>query len=176
MSTEPQSNIAELLERAGARSRGKRFDCPDCGARGAVSVNESKQLFCCHHFGCEFHGGVGTLQRRLGIERERLPRAEYLQRRKTHQRACAAALSLYSKAHQRQLELREQLRELGRAELVAHEAGPVTADWDSLARVYRERPEVEQELDVLENGSAKDIRTAIFAETVDRKGGDEWLK
>jgi len=162
MNTELHPGITELLEMAGARPHGKRFDCPDCGARGTVSVDASKQVFCCHHAGCEFHGGIGTLQRRLGIERERIPRAEYLQRRKTQQRTREASQRLSYASKARQLELQARLQELGRAELLAHEQGAHDpAAWDTLTGVYAERPRIERELDGLESGSAAQVFQAI---------------
>src|SRR5579862_5058818 len=62
-----QVGTGELLQALGSRPRGRKRDCPWCGGRGTVSVNEAKGLFCCHHAGCDFHGGIGSLRRLLNL-------------------------------------------------------------------------------------------------------------
>lgn len=150
LSTTLQPGIVELLEQAGANIRGRRADCPDCSSRRTVSIDEGKQVFFCHHIGCEFHGGIGTLRKRLNIEDERND-AEKERDRRACERAHEAAVKLYQMAHSRQLELREMLRELGRLKLRAHETGPTDHAWNVLADVYSRRPGIERDLDALES-------------------------
>lgn len=151
--TVTQPGIPELLETAGARPRGNRHDCPRCG--GARTVTHADETFFCHK--CQWKGNSATLAKELGIH-QRIPSAEYRELRQRRERAHKAALKLYQAARDRQLELREQLRELGRAELVAHEAGPDNpSTWQTLSRVYTEGPAIERELDALESGNADTV-------------------
>jgi hypothetical protein len=156
-----QTDIGALLEMAGARIRGRnRADCPDCKRPRAESFNET--AFCCHGIDCGFHGGPGTLRKRLGIERQWLPKAEYIRHCRERERVHDAALRLYAAAHARQLELRDDLRILGRLEERAHEMGADDPNtWEILSTVYELRPAIERDLDVLESGSAKDIFQAV---------------
>jgi hypothetical protein len=56
---------------------------------------------------------------------------------------------------ERRAKLVEELRILGRAELLAHDAGPNgTGAWEALSRIYAQRPAIEAELTTLEEGSA----------------------
>lgn len=156
-----QADIKELLTLAGARIQGRRADCPDCGSRRTVSIDEARRVFYCHHAGCEFRGGVGTLERRLGIERERIPRSQYVQKLKTQQRAAEASERLAHACRARQFELLARLRALGALELAAHNAGPSEVAWEILSTIYHERPGVEQELECLETGSAACVFEAL---------------
>ncbi len=148
-----QPGVVELLEQAGAHPRGNRHDCPKCG--GFRTVAHSEEAFYCHK--CQWKGNAVTLQKELGIY-QRLPSAEYRELSRKRERAHEAALRLYRAAHAHQLELREELRSLGRAELVAHEAGPDDPSaWDILGAVYQARPEIERKLDLLETGTVEQI-------------------
>ena len=150
-----QYELGALLEMIGARLRGRnRADCPECKRFRAVSFTD--ETFFCH--GCQWKGNAVTLANELGIYR-RIPSAEYREQSRKRERTSEAACRLYSLAHQRQLELREVLRELGRLELAAHHAGPTEEAWEILSTVYAERPAIEQELDALESGDP----AAVFA-------------
>jgi len=123
-----------------------------------VTVDQVKEVFCCHHAGCGFHGGIGTLRKRLGIAREWLPRAEYIRQQQTRDRVHAAAEQLAAWVHDRRKELLRALHELNRLEALAHKAGrrhPAT--WGALTLVYGQRPEILVELAILENASAVDL-------------------
>jgi hypothetical protein len=121
-------------------------------------VNLDKQVFHCFYAGCEFSGGIGALRNRLGLRRERVSKGEWIRRRREQERAHDAAVRLYVVAHARQLELREGLRLLGRAEIVAYDAGPDDPHtWEILSTVYQRRPEIEGELDALENCGAAEV-------------------
>lgn len=146
MSATAQDELSALLKQAGARPRGNRHDCPKCA--GLRTVTHTSECFYCHK--CQWKGNAVTLQKQLGIY-ERIPSAEYRKQSQMRRRAHEAALRLYAVTHQSQLELRKRLRELGRLELVAHEAGPTEEAWDVLAKVYAERPRIEQKLDALES-------------------------
>lgn len=153
-----QPGISELLERCGARPRGKRFDCPECGARQIVAVNEAKQVFFCHHAGCDFRGGIGTLRKRLGIRHEWLPRDEYRRQRKERGQAHEAAARLCYAVHQRRMKLLDSLHDLNRLEALAHDQGPDSERaWQGLALIYTARPKIGRELDRLESGSLADL-------------------
>ena len=96
ITTTPDS-VALLLELNGAKLRGRnRADCPDCGGCRTVAYEELKGVFYCHHAGCTFRGGKGTLRRRLGLHREWLPREEFLQRERDRTRASTIAGKLYA--------------------------------------------------------------------------------
>ena len=159
MSTTFQPGIVELLELAGANpprfGRGK-WTCPNC-QRPALSVNTDKQVFNCHHAGCDFHGGIGTLRQRLGIEREWLPKPEYIRQCRECESVHDAALRLYAAAKARRFARYDELRILARMETGAHIAGLTEAAWDTLALVYAERPVIECELDILENSGAAEL-------------------
>jgi ribosomal protein L37AE/L43A len=146
MSTATQVGISALLEQAGAHTRGNRHDCPKCG--GLRTITHSGDCFYCHR--CEWKGNGITLMRELGIEDDRTD-AEKERDRGEREQAHEAARRLYAAAHKRQLELREMLRELGRLELRAHDAGPVEQAWNVLADVYSQQPGIEYELDALES-------------------------
>lgn len=157
MSTTIQHGIEELLEQAGARPRGKRHECPKCG--GLRTVTHTEECFYCHK--CGWKGNTVTLAKEIGVYR-RLPSEEYRELRRKRERAQEATRRLYAVAHKRQLELREQLRELGRAETLAHEAGPEDPNtWEILSRVYAEQPRIEQELDALESADPKVVFEAL---------------
>lgn len=166
MSVAIQPGIEELLEQAGARpprrGRGK-WTCPECH-RDTLSVNAQKQVFNCHHAGCEFRGGMGTLRKMLGIEREWLPRAEYEARRQRREQVDHAAERLYQTAKARRFELYDELRMLYQIEAEAHAAGPERAEvWDTLAHAYSRRPDVLAELAFLENSHATSLRRFLDA-------------
>lgn len=156
MGTLVQGDIGALLEQAGARpprhGRGKWL-CPECG-RPDLSVNLEKQVFHCFHAGCSFAGGIGTLRQRLGIEREWLPKAEYIRQCRQRESIHDAALRLYQAVKARRFELLNEFHTLNRIEAGAHKAGPTQAAWGALALIYQQRPPVEQQLDRLESGSA----------------------
>lgn len=155
MSATAQAELSALLEQTGARPRGNRHDCPKCG--GFRTITHTDECFFCHK--CQWKGNGVTLARELGIYR-RIPLAEYREQSRKRERAHEAALRLYQKTHSRQLELHERLRKHGRAELVAHDAGPDAPNtWEILSFVYDEMPRIEAELDILES----DNPAAIFA-------------
>ncbi len=152
-----QFEIGVLLEKAGARPRGKRFDCPKCG--GVRTITHADDVFYCHK--CQWKGNTVSLAKELGLY-QRLSPAEYRELRQNRERAHDAALRLYAAAHARQLELRDDLRILGRLEQRAHEMGADDPNtWEILSTVYELRPAIERDLDVLESGSAKDIFQAV---------------
>lgn len=157
MNAAHQANVASLLELAGAipsrHGKGK-WTCPAC-KRPTLSVNPDKGVFHCFHGGCTFQGGIGTLRKWLGLRREWLPRAEYLRLRRQQQQARAAAQRLAQVVRERRAQLLEELRTLGRAELMAHNAGPHdAAAWEALFRIYAQRPAIEADLTALEEGNA----------------------
>ncbi len=166
MATVVQPALVELLKMSGARTRGRRADCPDCGSKRTVSVDESKDVFFCHHAGCGFHGGIATLRRRLGIERQWLPRGEYIRLQRGRERADRLALDLYERVKARRFKLLDELHSLNRLELLAHDAGPNNPEsWGALARVYAERPGLLAELLILENSTAAALIRFLSADS-----------
>jgi hypothetical protein len=173
-------NLPALLEQAGARPRGGRYDCPDCGGRRTVAADESKGLFNCHHAGCGFKGGIGTLRKRCGLRREWLPAAEY-RKRKT---AVRAAPDLYECVRLRRFELLDQLHGWNELENKARNAGPDhQATWGALALVFKQRPLIVAELAVLEDSPAPEVARFIMASNEARQkaiervlAGDVWIK
>lgn len=157
MSTVTQYEVGALLEEAGARPRGNQHDCPKCG--GLRTITHTAECFYCHK--CQWDGNSVTLQKELGIY-QRIPSAEYRELCRRRERGHEAALRLCAQAHARQLELRDDLRILGRLEQRAHEMGADDPNtWEILSTVYERRPAIERDLDVLESGSAKDIFQAV---------------
>jgi hypothetical protein len=151
--------IRDLLWQTGARPSGRhRFDCPDCGGKSTVAVDETKGVFFCHHANCEFNGGIGTLKKRLGISRQWLPKEEYLRQKRVREYRRLQAETLYETVRSRRLSLLDELNAYNRLEWQAHDAGPGhPATWDALALVYRQQPRIEQELDFLESASAQEL-------------------
>ena len=148
--------ITSLLEMTGARIHGRnRADCPDCKRPRAVSFTDT--AFYCHGIDCEFHGGIGTLRKRLGIGREWLPKAEYIRQCRERERAHDAAERLCAAARARRFVLYDELGSLNRIEAGAHRAGPCEAAWSALAMVYAGRPRILAELAVLENSRVTDL-------------------
>ena len=159
-----QFDLADLLLLAGAtppRYGHGKWECPSCHRR-ALSVNTERGLYHCFHAGCDFAGNTEMLARQLGLAR-RLPAVEYVDLCRRREAAREAALRLYAFAHQRQLDVREGLRALGRIELVAHSAGAddETA-WETLEQIYSGRSWMEAELDLLESGDARTVYEAMM--------------
>jgi hypothetical protein len=152
-----QYGITSLLEMTGARIRGRnRADCPDCKRPRAVSFNET--AFCCHGIDCDFHGGIGTLRKRLGICPQWLPKREHIRQCRERERVHHAAERLCAAVKARRTELLQALHTLSRIEVGALRAGPEKPSvWDALAVVYRERPGTLAELAFLENANARGL-------------------
>jgi hypothetical protein len=67
----------------------------------------------------------------------------------------------------RQLELREVLREFGRLESAAHDAGAADLKaWEVLSRIYTQRPGIEAELSALEQGNGAQVFAIIRGEVI----------
>jgi ribosomal protein L37AE/L43A len=156
MSVACEYQIEELLELARAHPRGRRHDCPKCGA--LRTITHTDDAFFCHK--CGWKGNAVSLAKELGLYR-RLPSAEYRELRRKQERAHEAALRLYQATHERQLELQDELRDLGLTELSAHKCGPIEEAWDVLADVYSRQPAVERELDLLESGNAQAVYSQL---------------
>lgn len=90
-----------LLVDAGAkppRTERGRWGCPTCGKR-RVGVDFNRQLFNCWTAGCEFHGNIVTLAKRLGLDTDsrewRKARTKAAQRLETVERAEALRRRVY---------------------------------------------------------------------------------
>jgi ribosomal protein L37AE/L43A len=150
LSTAVQYDLVALLEASGARSRGpRRYDCPECGSRRTVAVDEGRGLFHCHHAGCSFSGSIGTLRKRLGLGRGWLSRREYIRLRREREQVSEAAVRLYAAVKARWGELIDRLHGLNRLGVQAHDAGATEATIGALAVVYAERPRILAELLIL---------------------------
>ena len=168
--TSPDS-VAVLLELNGAKLRGRnRADCPDCGGCRTVAYDELKDVFYCHHSGCTFRGGKGTLRRRLGLHREWLPREEFLQRRRDRTRASTIAGKLYA-AWNRQWSGRiDRLRALRNLEDRAHKLGPDNPrTWGTLGIIYETRPRTLSELLFLESSPLPNLIEFLGLDAKGRK-------
>jgi hypothetical protein len=166
-----QHDIEALLAETGAHpprhGRGK-WICPEC-QRPALSVNLDKQVFNCFHGGCEFHGGIGTLRKRLGMHREWLPDDEYRRLRRKRERARDAAQRLAGAVRCRREGLLDRLRSLNQLEVASHGIGPTEAAWQGLGLTYADRPKVLSELVILENATACDLIRFFLASEEIRK-------
>jgi len=165
LSTAFQPDIAALLERAGARPRGNRHDCPQCGGRRTVT--HGAEVFFCHK--CGWKGNSITLERALGLRRQWIPSAEYIRRQRQRERANEAARALYERVKARRFALYDELRTLGRIEAGAHARGPTEVAWDGLALVYRGRPMILAELGILDNAGAADLVRFLNSTTSERE-------
>ncbi len=164
MSAAVQLDIVDLLEQAGANPRGNRHDCPKCG--GFRTVTHSAEVFYCHH--CQWKGNAVTLAKELGLY-ERLPRAEYIRQRKKREQAKSQAEQFLAECRTERLRACEELRELGRLELLAHEAGPDhPATWGALEVVYRQRPALTAEAILLSEGAIADRRKYLESDAEGR--------
>jgi len=159
-----QHGLIDLLQRAGARIRGNRADCPRCKRQRAVSLDESRGIYHCHGAACDFSGGTVKLAREQGLA-ARLTGAEYRELLQQRGRADRAARSLYERVRVRRFELLGYLRALGDLDSTAHRLGPDNPEtWNALSAVYAERPAVLAELTILENADAADLLRFLSAE------------
>jgi hypothetical protein len=58
--------LAELLERAGFRVRGRRADCIHCDGHSRLTISFAAEVYYCHR--CGRAGNVRTLARELGMQ------------------------------------------------------------------------------------------------------------
>ncbi len=159
-----QHGLIDLLQRAGARIRGNRADCPRCKRQRSVSFDESRGVYHCHGSGCDFSGGTVKLAREQGLA-ARLTAAEYRELLQQRERADRAARSLYERVRVRRFELLGCLHALGDLESTAHRLGPDSPEtWNALSAVYEERPAILAELTILENAGAADLLRFLSAE------------
>ena len=159
-----QHGLIDLLQRAGARIRGNRADCPRCKRQRSVSFDESRGVYFCHGSGCDFSGGTVKLAREQGLA-ARLTAAEYRELLQQRERADRAARSLYKRVRVRRFDLLDRLHALAGLESTAHGLGPDNSEtWDVLSAVYVERPAVLAELTILENAGAADLLRFLSTE------------
>ena len=172
MSTmEPQFDMVGLLERAGAKLRGRgRADCPRCGAKRTISYNRT--LFKCHHAGCGFQGSIHTLAKELGLARplSAAERQELCQRLQCAQEAAGQALG---RVRSRRFELYEAHRSLlsilfGASERLKQNPEDERA-WAALAYIDRELPKIRAELGILEYAPVEDRLALLNASDSDRE-------
>lgn len=150
---EAQHDIPALLEMAGAKPRGNRHDCPECG--GSRTISHTSECFFCHK--CQWKGNVITLSKELGVRR-RLSRAEYQELREKRDQAHKAALRLCAAVNRHQAGLLDWLHTLNRLEARVRKDGPGReVTWESLSLVHAERPNILVELTIVENASARDL-------------------
>jgi len=159
-----QPSITELLEASGARPRGTRHDCPKCG--GFRTVTHSEEAFYCHR--CQWKGNVVTLMKELGVYR-RIPKAEYLQQMEARKRAESQARNFLAACRSERLRIAEALRDLGRLELLAYEAGPSEEAWGALALVYQQQPRLAAEYALLCHGAIGARRRWLEADAEERE-------
>jgi hypothetical protein len=130
-----------------------------------VSFDESKAVYHCHGAACDFSGGAGSLARELGLAR-RLSPAEYREARQNRRLADRAARVLYERVQTRRFDILGRVRTWGQVEVAAHKAGTDhPATWDALTRVYRERPALLAEIEILENWHVADLIRYLTAGT-----------
>jgi hypothetical protein len=152
-------SIASLLKKAGANPPryGKKWDCPACGKRACLSVDEGRGLFNCFHDGCGFKGNTATLARRFGLAPKMSP-GEYRTRQDRERKLDERVARLLAAKQERRNKVIFQLTMAYRAEHSCHTAGPHNPDtWDTLATIYAERLKLEAELLILDNASGPDL-------------------
>jgi hypothetical protein len=156
--TATEFELAELLERAGARLvSDRRADCPKCGGRRTVSYLQ--EVFCCHRAGCDFKGSALTLARELGL-------AKHLSAEERRALACVraqaqqAAAWLAAKLRTRRFELYDSHQGLlsilfGTSARLRRDMSDEIA-WAGLAYAYPRLDPVRAELAVLESAPIPD--------------------
>lgn len=148
-----QYAVTDLLEQAGAQSRGSRFDCPKC--EGQRTITHTEECFYCHK--CQWKGNVVTLARELGIHDVRTDE-EKRRSREERERTREAAWRLYAAFDSRRRVLVSELSYLRSLEKMAHEGGPSKASWESLEFVYRKWRKAESGLDsLIECATVRDL-------------------
>ncbi len=164
MSTAARYDIGALLETSGAKPCGARHGCPKCG--GVRTVTHTAECFFCHK--CGWRGNVVTLAKELGLY-ERLPRAEFVLQRQGRERAEVQARNFLAECRLERLRACEELRELGRLELLAHEAGPEhPATWNALATAYTRRPGAAARAVLFSEGAIADRRAWLESDAQGR--------
>jgi len=164
MNEAAQYDLPVLLEKAGARPRGNRHDCPKCGAHRTIT--HSGEAFFCHK--CQWKGNAVTLAKELGLCVKLSPE-KYRELQQLREQAGRAARTLYQRVKARRFELTEQLRGLGRLELGAHTKPNHPLTRDALSMVYRERPAAVAEITILEKCKAADLLRFLGADTATRE-------
>lgn len=167
-----QSGLAELLTRAGSQPRyGRKWDCPACGGRACLSVDEERGLFNCFHDGCSFRGNTVTLARRLGLALSRVSPVEYRRRQERERRLDERVSRILAAKSERRDTVIDTLASLYRSELSAHAEGPDNPQtWDTLATSYKERLKLEAELLILDNASGHDLERFLGLSRQSLKG------
>lgn len=165
-------NFRDLLSEAGAIAprggRGK-WTCPECG-RTALSVDEDKELFHCFYPGCTFKGGMGTLRKRLGLDRQWLPREEFRRQQLQRVRADGAAKRFYPARKAHWSDTIDFLHTLNALEDSAHKLGPDDPrTWDGLCTVYESRPQTLARLLLLEISSIQGLIEYLGLDAKERK-------
>jgi len=156
--TATEFELAELLERAGARIVSeRRADCPRCGGRRTVSYNAD--VFNCHHAGCGFRGSVTTLARDLGLAK-RLSAAQRRTVARVRAQAREATAWLSGELRARRFELYDAHQALlsivfGASARLRRDMSDEIA-WAGLAYAYPRLDPVRAELAVLESAPIPD--------------------
>jgi putative DNA primase/helicase len=104
MSTPTQFDLGTLLEKAGGRPHGNRFDCPKCG--GLRTVSHTDELYYCHK--CQWKGNTVSLAKELGLY-QRLPPAEYREFQRTRELAHEVERDKETRKHAEARRLAESL-------------------------------------------------------------------
>jgi len=152
-------SMRELLETAGATHlTAKRANCPRC--KGRQTISYTSQLFCCHHFDCNFKGSAESLAHSLGMT-EHLSRAEqardYLHRKRT----LKLALQVFDQTSKRHHELCETHRIMLDIKFACSQAiANGTCDdetWGRLKFAMRTLDLIAAELDYLGSASATEL-------------------
>ena len=166
-----QYTVPELLTRAGATLRpNDRADCPKCGKRRAVSY--TRELYCCHHAGCDFNGNDFRLARDLGLLLRPSP-AELERRMEARERAKKAAELIGRRIKAETFELQGEHRSLLDVHYAAEErlkANPNDAvGRDLKAYAERERLKVLSTLAVLEDAPPGERLAFLNADNAERE-------
>lgn len=174
MSTHTQLDFGALLEMVGAKPAraGKRWDCPECGRPGHVSVDFAKEAFYCWHAGCAFRGYRQNLEKRLGLSRKLTP-AEQRERRQVLNESQRAAEWLTGKLRTYRLRLaavhRRLLRTQGRAAEKLRANPQDEAAWSQLALAYHSLPKVRSALALVEDAPIRERLAYLTASPGQRK-------
>ena len=174
VSPESRNDLERLLLLAGAKPArtGKRWDCPECGSPGHVSVDSAKEAYHCWHAGCGFRGYRRTLEKRLGIER-RLTEAQRREWSKALHESQRAAEWLAEELHALHLRLAALHRRLltmqyGAAKRLGANADNETA-WACLATAHRNLPLVHAALLLVEDAPIRQRLEYLNASPRQRK-------
>jgi hypothetical protein len=143
--------MPRLLERAGARIRGKRADCLKCTGHSRLTVSFTDEVAYCHR--CGWKANVVLLARELGLLNDPEARAQLRREQAERERQMQPLREFEFWRDARERELGWKLYDPSRKAVVAGSVLKAFPDceeaWDALARYYHAKADLHGALDFL---------------------------